>query len=351
MGHRMRRAGTADSAKPVSALCGSAHLSIAGKRAAALWLAMLCAGCQTPAAADVGDAGDASAAGLATDPNCGLPGFVAVALEDAGVTRTVCAADGPAWGLADAASETAEVRGDGTLLDARTGLQWQLAPLPGLDTQAAAQDACDKLTLAGLQDWRLPTVAEALTAIDFARHGPALGLPLLAPPTPVRWTLATRQAVGWTIDLDTGAVQLAGLATQAGAGCVRSARPLQTPPVPRFTRDAYGVVTDAWTGAVWMGNGPASPRPLMDAIGWCVKLELAGRTWRLPTVNEAASLIDRAHDPAIDYVAFTMGGVAIHSISATAADISKHWTVDFTSGAIAAMDPDGEAFVRCISGP
>ena len=141
------------------------------------------------------------------------------------------------------------------------------------------------------------------------------------------------------------------MATQAGAACVRSALPLQTPPVPRFTRDAYGVVTDAWTGAVWMGNGPASPRPLMDAIGWCVKLELAGRTWRLPTVNEAASLIDRAHDPAIDYVAFTMGGVAIHSISATAADISKHWTVDFTSGAIAAMDPDGEAFVRCISGP
>lgn len=66
------------------------------------------------------------------------------------------------------------VDGD-TVLDRSTGLEWSRENVPGGAMKwAAAKEACAKLTLGGHSDWRLPTIRELLTLVDYERHDPAI---------------------------------------------------------------------------------------------------------------------------------------------------------------------------------
>lgn len=63
--------------------------------------------------------------------------------------------------------------GDGTVTDVDTGLMWEQAgQAPG--TWEAALAACESLTLAGYADWRLPTVKELQTLVDYDSYLPAI---------------------------------------------------------------------------------------------------------------------------------------------------------------------------------
>jgi len=74
--------------------------------------------------------------------------------------------------------------GDGTVTDACTGLMWQkdtadasgdgsIGPEDGLTWQDAL-NYCDGLTFAGYDDWRLPSISELLSIVDYGRFSPAI---------------------------------------------------------------------------------------------------------------------------------------------------------------------------------
>jgi len=61
------------------------------------------------------------------------------------------------------------------VLDNSTGLIWTRDNVPGGRMNwKDAQEACAKLTLGGFSDWRLPTIKELLTLVDYGRHAPAI---------------------------------------------------------------------------------------------------------------------------------------------------------------------------------
>ncbi len=67
-----------------------------------------------------------------------------------------------------------QVSGD-VVLDGTTGLMWSRENVPGGSMKwKAAQDACASLKLGGFSDWRLPTIRELLTIVDYERHDPAI---------------------------------------------------------------------------------------------------------------------------------------------------------------------------------
>lgn len=67
------------------------------------------------------------------------------------------------------------IAADGCVSDAGTGLTWSRENVPGGRMNwAKAKEACAALRLGGFSDWRLPTIQELLTLVDYDRHEPAI---------------------------------------------------------------------------------------------------------------------------------------------------------------------------------
>lgn len=64
-----------------------------------------------------------------------------------------------------------EDRGD-TIYDHQTGLEWEQGTRGVMPWQEAV-DSCAALRIGGHDDWRLPTMEELLTPVDFERYNPA----------------------------------------------------------------------------------------------------------------------------------------------------------------------------------
>jgi hypothetical protein len=98
--------------------------------------------------------------------------------------------------------------GDGTVTDPRTGLMWEQA---GSDTQHDHQGAmsrCHDLTLAGYSDWRLPTIQELGSIIDYGRQDPAIN-PAFKAVADNYWSVTTTASFpvfAWDVNFDNGDV-------------------------------------------------------------------------------------------------------------------------------------------------
>ena len=63
---------------------------------------------------------------------------------------------------------------DGTITDTSTRLRWQKGTAPGTYTWEQALSYAENLTLAGHNDWRLPTVKELASIVDLERTNPSI---------------------------------------------------------------------------------------------------------------------------------------------------------------------------------
>ena len=64
--------------------------------------------------------------------------------------------------------------GDGTVTDTSTGLMWQQQAGSSTQTWEQALAYCEGLNLGGHTDWRLPTIKELRSLVDYSRYNPAI---------------------------------------------------------------------------------------------------------------------------------------------------------------------------------
>jgi len=97
--------------------------------------------------------------------------------------------------------------GDGTVSDTSTGLMWQQA---GSSSSMRWEDAlayCEGLNLGGYTDWRLPTIKELRSLVDYSRYNPAIDSTYF--PNTASWywsstTSAYNTSNAWIINFYTG---------------------------------------------------------------------------------------------------------------------------------------------------
>ncbi len=314
---------------------------------------LVLAACSDPAAvpANVANVDAVSTDGAAPATPCPPGPWYSVTLDDDGTKRQVCAPDLPVWGpLPDSPTQVAAM-GDGTLHDAATGLDWQSGPDAVLRNAQKSQEYCDQLRLAGHADWRLPTAAELQTLVDYAA----------APPGPVAilevsargrrdWTLSTAGSQGWIVEFAFGQTEREPLTALHGARCVRRDGAPPHGPTPRFLAKDAENATDQLLNLVWLRPITVNTYPFLFSLGWCAKHDTPPGGWRLPTVRELSSLVDRSQGPPmVDALVFFLLPQVYWTVRPVGGAPGLFgWAVDFPRGEVRAIHGNSAQWFSCV---
>ena len=191
-----------------------------------------------------------------------------------------------------------------------TGLVWQDSATVSTATMdhATAVTTCDNLTFAGFDDWRLPTLKELRTTLNYEVPYPA---PAYTLSTSGVYEEFDNMADGifahyWTSTASSTDPTYFGV---VGHGFSKSIFDLQT--TSNHVRCVRGttlvdnnfsvsgdIVTDTTTCLQWQDGAIVATQTWADAVTYCQGL---GNGWTLPNANELNSIVDYTKSsPAID---------------------------------------------------
>jgi hypothetical protein len=190
----------------------------------------------------------------------------------------------------------------GVVTDNLYGFMWQDSDDIGDETYTwtEAVTYCDNLVYAGYSDWRLPSISEIETAIDYSEHN------LNSAFANRSWVWTSSESVENTAWVHTsyGAayyqfIEMTGLfdglsykTSEYPVRCVRQGEELDF----SYSRVSFDkVVYSPDTRLMWQDDDDPSSEKILwqDAINYCENLSLAGYSdWRLPNIKELKSILD-----------------------------------------------------------
>jgi hypothetical protein len=240
--------------------------------------------------------------------------------------------------------------GDGTVTDLNTGLMWEKTPPAEHYTWDEAAEYASELELAGHDDWRMPTMKELYSLVDF-RGTMRTMTPYIntdyfdfkVPDTSRGHRImdaqywSSNKYVGTTMRGDRSAFgfnfadgRIKAYPTGQGRGptkrsFVRCVRGRQGYGKNEFVDNGDGTITDAATGLMWTKSDSGAKRNWEQAFSYAEKLEYAGYDdWRLPNAKELQSIVDYTRAP--DAVDSVNRGPAINPIFDLTEPESWFWT-------------------------
>ncbi len=253
--------------------------------------------------------------------------------------------------------ESVYINGGFTITDTVTGLEWQRVDDNTARTYNDAYAYCIQLgnvNYAGHADWRLPSIWELQSIVDYREAYPAINTNAFPNTNKVEYwssTIDERSAeLAYAVDFEDGAIHdSVSKNEQYLTRCVRSGAQYDTN--GPYIQGESGTVHDLSTGLVWQREIENQERSYSYAIAYCDQLPLDGGGWRLPNVKELASLYDyRLDDPMFDTTAFP--GSESFGIYWTSTsyyiDGSNAWRIGFFWGYITPDVRTVKHFVRCV---
>jgi hypothetical protein len=223
--------------------------------------------------------------------------------------------------------------GDGTVTDLITGLTWtQSLDLNGdgaINSEdklnyAGAVQMAESYSFAGYDDWRLPTIKELYSLINFS--GVTGSIPYIdtdyfefgygdtsageryidaqfATNTIYVSTVMNNQQAMFGVNLADGRIKGYGIGAnpnypEGKTFYVLFVRGNSSYGINDFVDNQNGTITDRATGLTWMQADNGEGVVWEDALNYCANLELAGITdWRLPDAKELQSIVDYSRSP------------------------------------------------------
>lgn len=260
--------------------------------------------------------------------------------------------------------------GDGTVTDTVTGLTWQQSPDTNGDgvinsadklTYDQASAGASSFTLAGYDDWRLPTIKELYslilfdgldvsglesgdgvtltpfidnTTFDFGYGDTSAGERLIDSQF-ASSTLYVSTTMGggrtmFGVNLADGRIKGYPADALGGGGAkgyyVLYVRGNTTYGENAFADNGDGTISDAATGLMWMQADSVSTFDWDGALTYCESLSAAGYDdWRLPNAKELQSLVDYSRSPD------TTGSAAIDPLFSATAITNEGGQTDYAA--------------------
>ncbi len=225
----------------------------------------------------------------------------------------------------------------GVVVDRVTGLMWQRQLASTNAPWEKARQQCESLSLAGHNDWRLPSRIELVTLLDTTRTQPSIDTGAF-PGTPNDWFWTSSRAAddpnaAWYVYFYFGYPRTDDVSNGFSVRCVRTDR--QPPALATRYEMQAADVRDLATGLRWERAPTAQTMSFEDARSYCDGLTLDGRAhWRVPTLPELLTLVDEhVAAPAIDRAAFPGAPAdAVWTSSTLANGTELAWYVRFDRG-------------------
>lgn len=215
--------------------------------------------------------------------------------------------------------------GDGTVTDLNTGLMWQQHLPEGKYPQSECAVYADTSTLAGYDDWRLPTIKELYSLVQFSgvtgmteaetvpyiddtyfdfRFGGTVNASErmidAQYATSTIYTSTTMNGNETMFGFNFVDGRIKGYPTAKDFE-IRMVRGDQTYGVNAFQDNNDGTITDTATGLMWDKTGSSSGMNWEAALAWVEQLNgdyyLGYDDWRLPDAKELQSIVDYSRSP------------------------------------------------------
>jgi hypothetical protein len=214
---------------------------------------------------------------------------------------------------------------------------------------------CGDLELGGHNDWRLPTINELRSIINYSKSEPGPTIAAVFPNTQALYYWAATASAqdtdyAWFVDFYNGRINSL---PSSGTNYVRCVRGVQLVN-PSFTDNGDGTVTDSAAGLMWQ-KGYAYNKTWGSALEYCNnELVLPANNsytdWRLPNIKELMSMIDHnLSDTAIDLTYFPYSSAFYISSTTYATSTGSAWSVDFSNGYAMGYGKSTHR-VRCVRG-
>ena len=213
--------------------------------------------------------------------------------------------------------------GDGTVTDLNTGLMWQKTPPSEHYTWDQAATYAENLQLAGHDDWRMPTIKELYSLVDFSGTMRTMTPYINTNYFDFGYPDTSRghrnmdaqywsgnKYIGTTMRGDKSAFgfnfadgRIKAYPTGERGGptkrnfirCVRGANGYGR---NKYVDNGDGTITDLATGLMWQKADSGTTMNWEQALGYAEELEYAGyNDWRLPNAKELHSIVDYSRAP------------------------------------------------------
>ncbi|MDH5718544.1 MAG: DUF4215 domain-containing protein [Spirochaetia bacterium] len=219
----------------------------------------------------------------------------------------------------------------------------------------------------GVTGWHMATLEEFETILNYNTASPisfSTNFPNSNSSTIGYWTsslLSTLTSDAYYIRSDTGSIQTTAKATFSKY--IRCAASSSYEYTPVFVDNGDGTITNKRNGLLWQkcGNGLSGTNceigthiddTWINALNYCNTLTLAGKTWRIPNINELKSILDRskASIPMINTIFFPATVTSLYWSSSTLVNSkSSAWAIYFTNGYQSGYQKTNWAEIRCVS--
>ena len=247
---------------------------------------------------------------------------------------------------------------DGTIHDKNRTHIWHDPTNPNPGTPGAGTDTKDFLDalnsarFGGYSDWRLPTIKELTSIVNYGIPSPGPMINTGYFPNTVSsfyWSSTTYSAYNtnnaWGVNFYDGYDYMNNKTDSGHVRAVRGGQSASFDPLAigsfdavdngsiddatasadSYTDNGDGTVTDTSTGLTWQQTSASNHMKWEQALAYCEGLNLGGYTdWRLPTKKELESLVDYSrYNPAINMTYFP---------SAVSTQMSGNWSSTTLAG-------------------
>lgn len=216
--------------------------------------------------------------------------------------------------------------GDGTVSDLNTGLTWGQAYVSDV-TYTEAVNGAASYTLGGYTDWRLPTIKELYSLMDFSGYtgsSATTSSPYLDTNyfeftygdtangdrfidaqywSATEYVSTTMYGNSTTFGVNFADGRIKGYPNAEVNGAdmeryVRYVRGNEEYGENSYTDNGDGTITDQATDLMWTQSDNGTALSWEDALAWAENLNFAGYSdWRLPNAKELHSIVDYSRSP------------------------------------------------------